>query len=56
MAQTTNCKQCNTLVYEDEQIDGYGLRCGCLKQYVMHLKKNKQTVQLELFNNNKDDS
>jgi len=37
--KTAHCAQCNTLVYEDEQLYGYGLRCGCLKRYIMGLQK-----------------
>lgn len=50
MRPTTHCVKCNALIYEDEQIDGRGIRCGCLKKYVMKLKKKiKKIEQSKMF-------
>jgi len=50
MGKTTHCKVCKGLIYEDEQIYGYGLRCGCLKKYIQELKKGnvRQTRMFEV--------
>lgn len=40
MYDVMHCVKCKALIYTAEQVDGYGLRCGCLKKYVAKVKKN----------------
>jgi len=52
MSETIHCAECGALIEKALSIDGFGIRCGCLKKkYTLLKEQAAETQQRSLFTN-----